>query len=517
MPMQDKNEKDQVAENKAQDPIKAPLKIEDLTAPASQDEAPVRPPDLSPDRPKETLQEAVANRKNSGEEETPKSIRDIALDIAEPFRLPKRKDISKKSSGKEGHTAYPTLSSSGLSDGLAQDEDKAPQGEKVGPAQVILPGDQTPCDDGRLQGDAQPLVLIQPEKSPKARNVQPKKPLSVLPKAQEKPAKGGPGLLSRFWPSRSKDQVQEAPKAPKEEAPNQGGVAVGKRDETPVEEPSLAPEVSRPSAETAPEETGPHLDSPRPEADVHQAREDLAEWEMEQALEAAGIDSARSTCEELRQLETQLREGKSPWRQEKNVIIERKPALQLIQGLTALCDSKAGDGFEDELFDTLASSSHLEEGDFKPMYRVKSRAKGILEDASRQADDILNDARILSNKLLRDTDAKIQEKYDQADMEIEQRISSSKEASVKHLTEAREELTASRKQSVDILNMYLNKAEDDYQGYWERAEQTLMASLWRSDQVLEKAVDIYKKELLAIGEDLQVLREILEDLSRRRP
>lgn len=243
----------------------------------------------------------------------------------------------------------------------------------------------------------------------------------------------------------------------------------------------------------------------------------IAALELEEALTAAGVDPAVSTCEELRQLAKELETGKAPMFRKEEVCIKRKPALQLIRGLTALCDAQQGDGFEDELFDVLASSDHEDEADFKPMYRVKNRASSIIDDAMRQADVIVNDARLLSNRLLYDTESKIQAKYDEADSEIEARMTTTKEESSKRLSEARDELTASRKQSVEILNLYMNKAEDDYQGYWERAEQTLFASMLKSESVLGKACEIYERELKVIREDLETIEAIMEQLARSRP
>lgn len=238
--------------------------------------------------------------------------------------------------------------------------------------------------------------------------------------------------------------------------------------------------------------------------------------ELEAALEAAGMNPQLSTCEELRHLADELENGPAPLLKKDHVVIERRPALELINGLTALCEARPGEDFEDELFDALAASDHEGSSDFKPMYRVKSRAQTIIDEAMAQADLIVNDARLLSNQLLRDTDAKIQSKYNQADDEIEARIETAKEASIKNLTEAREELTASRKQSVDILNLYMDKAEDDYQGYWERAEQTLFAAMLKSESVLSKGCEIYERELAVIREDIESIEDILEKLARTR-
>lgn len=281
--------------------------------------------------------------------------------------------------------------------------------------------------------------------------------------------------------------------------------AAEETDDTPAE----------PAAET--DEIPDDLDPEEAKRLDREERERLADLELEEAMFAAGVDPAVSTCEELRQLANELENGKSPMFRKDEVCVQRKPALQLIRGLTALCDAQQGDGFEDELFDALASSDHEDEADFKPMYRVKNRAKSIIDDAMRQADVIVNDARVLSNRLLYDTESKIQSKYDEADSEIEARMTTTKEESTKRLTEARDELTASRKQSVEILNLYMNKAEDDYQGYWERAEQTLFASMLKSESVLGKACDIYERELKVIREDLETIEEIMEQLARSRP
>lgn len=508
--MQEKKQHEALSSEQSYSQDKAPLKIEDLTNEQS-------PSDISADSAtkKESIQDAVAAGKIEGQE-APKSIRDIALDIAQPFRLPKPSSWRKDEGVTLDAKVYPSLSSLGKTE-PENKEKKGQDQEPIQTARVIMPGGLIKEGNSyqeNVSGEQAPLTLIQPQRGLEMKEG--KKTTRPFPCAQaparikEAPAEKESFLSKVFGQSKDKGRVEKEP------APIQGEKKT--RDGAPLQEEKneiLKPKTLSTDAKT--EELDQGKLGRKEEAQVHETREAIAEWELEQALEAAGIDPGLSTCEELRLLEAQLRDGKSPFLQDKNVIIERKPALQLIQGLTALCDSQAGDGFEDELFDSLASSSHIDEADFKPMYRVKNRAKAILDDATRQAENIMNDARVVSNKLLRDTDAKIQEKYDQADIEIEYRLTSSKEESVKRLTEARQELTASRKQSVDILNLYMDKAEDDYQGYWERAEQTLFASLLRSDQVLAKAEEIYRKELLAIGEDLDVLRKVLEDLERMRP
>lgn len=283
-----------------------------------------------------------------------------------------------------------------------------------------------------------------------------------------------------------------------------------KKEQTPPTEPQITEEKL---SEVIPEPAVGEAEDPETEGE--EARQQRAEEEYEQALAAADLVPQMTTCDELRALEALLVEGKSPLFHNKEVLVPRDETLRLISGLTALCTAGEEDG-EDDLFDRLVSSDHDEDVDYKPLYRVKDRAKTIIDDAMRQADIIVGDAKVLSNKLLQHTESSIQEKYDLADEEIAVRLNTTKEESAKRLTEARDELTASRKQSVDILNLYMNKAEDDYQGYWERAEQTLMASLSKSEAVLSKACDIYERELAVIREDLQTIENVLEELSRYR-
>ena len=85
------------------------------------------------------------------------------------------------------------------------------------------------------------------------------------------------------------------------------------------------------------------------------------------------------------------------------------------------------------------------------------------------------------------------------------------------MTEARSALTQSRQQAVDIINRYMDKAEDDYQGYWVRAEKTLQAALDKSDVTLGKVADVFERELEVIAEDLQTIDGILEELKMNRP
>ena len=135
----------------------------------------------------------------------------------------------------------------------------------------------------------------------------------------------------------------------------------------------------------------------------------------------------------------------------------------------------------------------------------------------KQADLIINDAKTLSAQLLAEAEGEIKEKFDAADEQINVRMSTAKEESSKKLNEARSELTVSRQRSVEILSKYLEKAEDDYQGYWERAEQTVLASLKKSESILTKAAEIYRKELDAIKEDREEINHILEELDSRKP
>ena len=123
----------------------------------------------------------------------------------------------------------------------------------------------------------------------------------------------------------------------------------------------------------------------------------------------------------------------------------------------------------------------------------------------------------MSKQLLQDTEDQIKARYDEVDTDIKNKLDGAQILSEKRLTEARSALTQSRQQAVDIINRYMDKAEDDYQGYWVRAEKTLQAALDKSDVTLGKVADVFERELEVIAEDLQTIDGILEELKMNRP
>lgn len=246
------------------------------------------------------------------------------------------------------------------------------------------------------------------------------------------------------------------------------------------------------------------------------AREALAEEELAEAL--AVQEPPRSICDELHQLESLLLNGKSPILHKNEVLVPRDATLTLIQSLTAVCDVDASYldcAADDTLIDDLISINSVGEA-YRPLERARERSRTIISEAMKQADLIINDAKTLSAQLLAEAEGEIKEKFDAADEQINVRMSTAKEESSKKLNEARSELTVSRQRSVEILSKYLEKAEDDYQGYWERAEQTVLASLKKSESILTKAAEIYRKELDAIKEDREEINHILEELDSRK-
>ncbi|MEF2824461.1 MAG: hypothetical protein U0N74_04140 [Peptococcaceae bacterium] len=225
-----------------------------------------------------------------------------------------------------------------------------------------------------------------------------------------------------------------------------------------------------------------------------------------------------SICQDLHDLQKHLEEANSPMFHKNEVLVPREKTLRLIRSLTVLCDvdpSYIDGASEDLLIDRLACDPG--NGEYEPLKRARCRAQTIIQNASKQAETIITDAKVLATQLLAETEAEIKEKYDDADLQIAVRMDTAKEESSKKLNEARSELTASRQHSVEILSKYLEKAEIDYQGYWERAENTVMASLEQSESILTKAADIYRKELEVIRQDRDELSEILDHLKRYRP
>lgn len=251
------------------------------------------------------------------------------------------------------------------------------------------------------------------------------------------------------------------------------------------------------------------------EAEEAAFAEDLQE-DLPDAL--ASMPTTGQLYEGLLALAEDLRTGKSPLFRENQVILDRERHLALLDHLLGLCADERIYGIspEDALVDVLASDGHDSMAD-APMRRVKERARVILGDATVQAETILGDARALASQLLSEAEEKISKRYEEAEADLDQLIANNKEASRNHLMDARAELSASRKQAVDILNKYMEKAEEDYQGYWERAEKTLLVSYEKSDRALEKGAEIFEKELALVKMDMETLEEIITDLKNKRP
>lgn len=248
--------------------------------------------------------------------------------------------------------------------------------------------------------------------------------------------------------------------------------------------------------------------------------EETEEAQEEPVDELSQVRAAEhnSICQDLHDLQKHLEEANSPMFHKNEVLVPREKTLRLIRSLTVLCDvdpSYIDGASEDLLIDRLACDPG--NGEYEPLKRARCRAQTIIQNASKQAETIITDAKVLATQLLAETEAEIKEKYDDADLQIAVRMDTAKEESSKKLNEARSELTASRQHSVEILSKYLEKAEIDYQGYWERAENTVMASLEQSESILTKAADIYRKELEVIRQDRDELSEILDHLKRYRP
>lgn len=251
------------------------------------------------------------------------------------------------------------------------------------------------------------------------------------------------------------------------------------------------------------------------EEDDQVEEDDAQTYDFEDAYAEAVAAQRNSICEDLHELQQHLTEARSPMLHKGEVLVPREKTLRLIRSLTAICDVNPAyiDGASEDMLIDHLTCDHSE-GDYEPLKRARCRAQTIIQNATKQAETIITDAKVLATQLLAETEAEIKEKYDDADMQIAVRMDTAKEESSKKLNEARSELTASRQHSVEILSKYLEKAEIDYQGYWERAENTVMASLEQSESILLKAAEIYRKELEVIRQDRDELNEILEHLKR---
>lgn len=285
--------------------------------------------------------------------------------------------------------------------------------------------------------------------------------------------------------------------------------------ETVEEEPMPEDKVEEtvPMEDTAAEEEEALMEEEFIEVDDN--GEEIHEDNLDHALAEARAAQRNSICEDLHDLQKHLEEARSPMMHRTEVLVPREKTLRLIRSLTAICDvdpSYIDGASEDMLIDRLACEHG--EDDYEPLKRARCRAQTIIENATKQAQTIIGDAKVLATQLLAETEAEIKEKYDDADMQIAVRMDTAKEESSKKLNEARSELTTSRQHSVEILSKYLEKAEIDYQGYWERAENTVMASLEQSESILMKAAEIYRKELEVIRQDRDELSEILDHLKR---
>lgn len=289
------------------------------------------------------------------------------------------------------------------------------------------------------------------------------------------------------------------------------------KKQDPAEDIDAFIEESEESAEPLSQGNAPaeDYDSAIMQEPQQEAAEDYDQLQEDLAQARAAQKRGQSICDDLYHLQTLLEDSRSPFMHKTEVLVPREKTLRLIRSLTAICEvdpSYIDSASEDKLIDKLVSE-HTED-DYKPLERARSRAQAILQDAARQADTIISDAKTLARQLLAETQAEIQEKFDAADEQIAVRMTTTKEESTKKLNQARTELTTSRQRSVEILSKYLEKAENDYQGYWERAEHTVIASLEQSESILAKAADIYRKELLAIHQDKEELDEILEHLKK---
>lgn len=321
-----------------------------------------------------------------------------------------------------------------------------------------------------------------------------------------KEGKEGPSPARRI----RKPRFVKTALAEETEVVHQEGHEAPENEETPVNDNVEEPEKEETFKDTETDDAY--------EDDYYIEETEEAQEEPVDELSQVRAAEHNSICQDLHDLQKHLEEANSPMFHKNEVLVPREKTLRLIRSLTVLCDvdpSYIDGASEDLLIDRLACDPG--NGEYEPLKRARCRAQTIIQNASKQAETIITDAKVLATQLLAETEAEIKEKYDDADLQIAVRMDTAKEESSKKLNEARSELTASRQHSVEILSKYLEKAEIDYQGYWERAENTVMASLEQSESILTKAADIYRKELEVIRQDRDELSEILDHLKRYRP
>ncbi len=321
-----------------------------------------------------------------------------------------------------------------------------------------------------------------------------------------KEGKEGPSPARRI----RKPRFVKTALAEETEVVHQEGHEAPENEETPVNDNVEEPEKEETFKDTETDDAY--------EDDYYIEETEEAQEEPVDELTQVRAAEHNSICQDLHDLQKHLEEANSPMFHKNEVLVPREKTLRLIRSLTVLCDvapSYIDGASEDLLIDRLACDPG--NGEYEPLKRARCRAQTIIQNASKQAETIITDAKVLATQLLAETEAEIKEKYDAADLQIAVRMDTAKEESSKKLNEARSELTASRQHSVEILSKYLEKAEIDYQGYWERAENTVMASLEQSESILTKAADIYRKELEVIRQDRDELSEILDHLKRYRP
>ncbi len=321
-----------------------------------------------------------------------------------------------------------------------------------------------------------------------------------------KEGKEGPSPARRI----RKPRFVKTALAEETEVVHQEGHEAPENEETPVNDNVEEPEKEETFKDTETDDAY--------EDDYYIEETEEAQEEPVDELTQVRAAEHNSICQDLHDLQKHLEEANSPMFHKNEVLVPREKTLRLIRSLTVLCDvdpSYIDGASEDLLIDRLACDPG--NGEYEPLKRARCRAQTIIQNASKQAETIITDAKVLATQLLAETEAEIKEKYDDADLQIAVRMDTAKEESSKKLNEARSELTASRQHSVEILSKYLEKAEIDYQGYWERAENTVMASLEQSESILTKAADIYRKELEVIRQDRDELSEILDHLKRYRP
>lgn len=242
---------------------------------------------------------------------------------------------------------------------------------------------------------------------------------------------------------------------------------------------------------------------------------------MQQPLsdeEKQEAEQSLSICKELHELQNHLETANSPLFHKDEVLVNREATLTLVRALTAICavDSSYFDSAsEDALVDCLVGTDNKQT--YKPLAKARDRARKIIKDAERQGNQIIKDARILAAQVLSETNTEIQEKIAMAEKEVNERLETAKVESSKRLQEGLDELSRYKQQSREILTASLAKAEEDFEGYWVRADNTVINALNTADSVLGKAADIYKKELEFIHEDKEEIERILEQLRLSRP